>query len=78
VKKTTKRAERQKRIAAKRSGVLPDLAAAAEPLSIYAGNSARMDEARDAYERAEAWAQSPAGTPYGGRRVVQRNREAKR
>ena len=65
--KKTKRAERQKRVAAKRSGVIPDLAASAEPLSIYAGNSARLDEAREAYERAEAWAQSPAGTPYGAR-----------
>lgn len=72
-----KRQERHQRIVAK-SSVLPDLAAAAEPLSIYAGNSARMDEARDAYERAEAWAKSPAGTPYGGRRVVQRNRETRR
>jgi hypothetical protein len=42
------------------------MAASAEELSIYAGNSARVDEARDAYERAEAWAQAPAGTPYGG------------
>jgi hypothetical protein len=63
--KKTKRAERQKRVAAKRSGVIPNLSASAEPLSIYAGNSARLDEAREAYERAEAWAQSPAGTKYG-------------
>lgn len=68
--KKTKRAERQKRLAAKRSGVVPDLKASAEPLSIYAGNSARVDEARDAYERAEAWAHSPAGTPYGAKRKV--------
>jgi hypothetical protein len=34
----------------------------AEELSIYVGNSAAADEA---YARAEAWAKSPAGTPYG-------------
>jgi hypothetical protein len=67
-----KRAERQDRLAVKlaakkRSGVVPDLKASAEPLSIYAGNSA---QAQEAYERAEAWAQSPAGTPYGARRKV--------
>jgi hypothetical protein len=58
----------KKRLPARRSGVVPDLAASAEPLSIYAGNSARMDdvdEAERAYERAEAWAQAPAGTKYG-------------
>lgn len=61
--KKTKRAERKKRIAAKRSGVVPDLKASAEPLSIYAGNSAQ-----EAWERAEAWASAPAGTPYGARK----------
>jgi hypothetical protein len=61
----TKRSKQQKKRAAKRSGVVPNLAASADPLSIYAGNSARVDEAREARERAEAWAKAPAGTPYG-------------
>jgi hypothetical protein len=66
-----KKAPGKKRLPVKRrSGVIPDLKASAEPMSIYAGNSARMDEARDAYERAEAWAQSPAGTPYGARKAT--------
>jgi hypothetical protein len=61
----------QKRLAAKHradaktSGVVPDLAAAAEPLSIYAGNSAQVNEAREAFERADAWARDPEGRPYG-------------
>jgi hypothetical protein len=68
----TKRSKQQKKLIAKRSGVIPDLKAAAEPLSIYAGNSAQVDEAEAAYERAEAWAQSPAGTKYGARRKAVR------
>jgi hypothetical protein len=47
-------------------GVIQDLAA--EASSIYLGNSAAKDEAIDAqlaYDRADAWARSPAGTPYG-------------
>lgn len=61
----TKKKPSAKKRPARRPGVLPDLSASAEPLSIYAGNSALLDEARDAYARAEAWAQAPAGTPYG-------------
>jgi len=59
----------------KKSGVVPDLSAGAEPLSIYAGNSAQVHEAREAYERADAWARSNPGTPYG---VTEPVKEAKR
>jgi hypothetical protein len=32
----------------------------------YLGNSAQVDTARDAFRRADDWARSPSGTPYGG------------
>jgi hypothetical protein len=63
--KTRARESRTKR---PRSGTVPSLSAGSEALSIYAGNSARMEEARDAYERADAWARSEVGTPYGRER----------
>jgi hypothetical protein len=64
-----KRRDAAKRLAAeqrkgKKAGVLANVTAAHE-LSIYVGNSA----ARDVYERADAWAKSPAGTPYGAKKA---------
>lgn len=60
-----KRRDAAKRLAAqqrkvKKAGVLANVSAAAD-LNIYVGNSA----AREAYDRANSWAHSPAGTPYG-------------
>lgn len=52
----TKRTKTRKLVVAKRSGVVPDLSAGAEELSIYVGNSAALDQARDAFARADAWA----------------------
>jgi hypothetical protein len=59
-------AKQKKRLPAKKPGVVTDLSAGAERLSRYVGNSAAVDEAREAYARADAWARDTEGKPYGG------------
>lgn len=50
----------------KRPGVIASVSAGAEELSIYVGNSAAVDaaNAKDAFERADAWARGD-GSAYG-------------
>lgn len=61
IKKTRKRRAAHK-------GVVTEISAAEGMSHQYAGNSALVDDAIDAqqaFDRADAWARSEVGTPYG-------------
>ena len=59
----------------KRAGVVKKIHAGEEE-SMYWGNSAQRElaEAREAYERADAWARDPEQRPYG----TQQNRKRRK